>query len=152
MNLNIVLARMIALAAKAHENQTDKAGRPYINHCIAVMGMIASEHPDDYELQCIAIAHDIIEDTKVTYQDLMNLGCCTRIIRGITSMTRQRGQTEEEYLEQVLSNKDAIKVKMKDIIHNSDIRRLKGLTEKDFARAQKYQKSYVILKTADESL
>jgi (p)ppGpp synthase/HD superfamily hydrolase len=148
MNLNLVLARMIALAAKAHENQTDKAGRPYISHCIAVMSMISAEHPDDYELQCIAIGHDIIEDTKVTYAELDALGCTQRTIEGIRSMTRQRGMTEEEYLRQVLANPDSIKVKMKDIIHNSDIRRLKGLTEKDFARAQKYQKSYMILKEA----
>lgn len=146
--MNQVLAKMIALAATRHADQTDKAGRPYILHCIAVMAMIASENPDDYELQCIAIGHDLIEDTKVTYQDLFDLGCTERIVLGIRCMTRNRGQTEEEYQTQVLSNPDSIKVKMKDIIHNSDIRRLKGLTEKDFARAQKYQKFYVVLKEA----
>ncbi len=144
--MNEILARMIALAANHHASQTDKAGRPYILHCIAVMAMIAAENPDDYELQCIAIGHDLVEDTKVTYQQLREIGCTERIIEGIKCMTRNRGQTEEEYQDQVMSNIDSMKVKMKDIIHNSDIRRLKGLTEKDFARAQKYQRFYVKLK------
>jgi (p)ppGpp synthase/HD superfamily hydrolase len=146
--MNQVLARMISIAALNHMSQLDKAGRPYILHCMAVMSMIAAEHPDDYELQCIAVAHDLIEDTKYTYAQLEEIGCTPRIIAGIKAMTRQRGQTEPEYQAQVLANTDAIQVKMKDIIHNSDIRRLKGLTEKDFARAQKYQKFFVILKEA----
>lgn len=146
MNQAQVLARVIANTAKAHENRTDKAGRPYILHCLAVMSFIAMEHPDDYELQQGACAHDDFEDTKVTKADLRLLGCTERTIAMITAMTRMPGQTEEEYQEQVLANRDSIKIKMADIRHNSDIRRLKGLTEKDFVRAQKYQKFYVRLK------
>ena len=148
--MNDVLARMIALMASKHAGQKDKAGRPYILHPIAVMNMLSADYPDDYELMSIGVGHDGPEDTKTTYKEMYDIGCSDRIVNGIKAMTRLPGQTEEEYQAQVLFNSDAIKVKMKDIIHNSDIRRLKGLTEKDFARAQKYQKFFVILREANE--
>lgn len=143
-----VLGKVVANTAKAHENRTDKAGRPYILHCLAVMGFLAADYPDDYELMQGGVAHDDFEDTKVTKQDLRNLGCTERTIAMVTAMTRMPGQTEEEYQEQVLANPDAIKIKMADIRHNSDIRRLKGLTQKDFDRAVKYQKFFVRLREA----
>lgn len=60
-------------------------------------------------------------------------------------MTKQRGQTLAEYKVQVMANFDAIRVKLRDLRHNSDIRRLKGATEKDFARAAKYHVFYLEL-------
>jgi phage FluMu protein gp41 len=38
-------------------------------------------------------------------------------------------------------------VKLADLRHNSDLRRLKGITEKDLARLAKYAKSYNDLKS-----
>lgn len=58
------------------------------------------------------------------------------------------GQTQEEYEEQVLANDDAIDVKIEDIDHNSRMIHLKGIRDKDFARAVKYQKFYVRLQAA----
>jgi len=49
-------------------------------------------------------------------------------------------------LAKVMSNPDAIRVKLADLRHNSDIRRLKGVTEKDIKRIEKYHKMYLILK------
>ena len=46
----------------------------------------------------------------------------------------------------VKSNPDAIRVKMQDLRHNSDIRRLKGITEKDIKRIEKYHAFYMELK------
>jgi len=42
-----------------------------------------------------------------------------------------------------MSNPDAMKVKLADLTHNSDIRRLKGVTEKDIARMAKYHAFYL---------
>ena len=145
MTPNLMLAQAIALAATAHGKQTDKAGRPYILHTLKVMHYLRSE---DDELNAIAVLHDIVEDTDVTYQDLYTRGFSRRIVNGITAMTKQRGQTPEEYLQQVLANPDAIRVKMADLRHNSDIRRLKGVTEKDIKRIEKYNKMYDTLKQA----
>jgi hypothetical protein len=42
----------------------------------------------------------------------------------------------------VFANRDAMLVKRADLRHNSDIRRLKGVTEKDIARVAKYHLFY----------
>jgi (p)ppGpp synthase/HD superfamily hydrolase len=138
-----MLSKMLVLATNSHAGQTDKAGKPYILHCLKVMHYLKSE---DEELMCIALGHDILEDTKVTYVDLWSQGYSARIIEGIRALTKQRGQTYDEYKHQVFANKDAMRVKMCDLRHNSDIRRLKGITEKDVARIAKYHQFYLEIK------
>jgi guanosine-3',5'-bis(diphosphate) 3'-pyrophosphohydrolase len=138
-----MLNKMLVLATNAHAGQFDKAGKPYILHCLKVMHYLKSE---DEELMCIALGHDIIEDTKVTYVELWSQGFSSRIIEGIRALTKQRGQTYDEYKHQVFASRDAMRVKMCDLRHNSDIRRLKGITEKDVARIAKYHQFYLEIK------
>ena len=138
-----MLGKMLVLATNSHDGQVDKGGKPYIMHCLKVMHYLKSE---DEELMCIALGHDIIEDTKVTYHQLNEAGFSERVIQGIYSLTKQRGQTYDEYKRQVFANKDAMRVKLCDLRHNSDIRRLKGVTEKDVARIAKYHQFYLEIK------
>lgn len=133
------LADMLQLCCSAHSNQFDKGGNPYALHPIAVMHML---NTDDEELQCIALGHDLIEDTFVTEELLRASRYSERVISGILALTKIKGQTYEEYKEAVFSNKDAMRVKMCDLRHNSDFTRLKGVTEKDFARMTKYMIFY----------
>jgi (p)ppGpp synthase/HD superfamily hydrolase len=135
-----MLDKMLVICTNAHHGQYDKGGRPYILHPLRVMSFLKT---DDEELQCIALGHDVIEDTSVTYKDLRDAGISERVCAGIRAMTKQPGQTLEEYKEQVFASKDAMTVKMCDLRHNSDIRRLKGVTEKDIARMAKYHQFYL---------
>lgn len=139
-----LLGKMVVMAANAHAGQFDKGGAPYILHCMQVMNNLGT---DDEELQCIALGHDIIEDTKTTYSDLEEAGFTSRIIEGIRAMTKLPGQTHDEYRAQISANKDSILVKMADLQHNSDIRRLKGISEKDIERMAKYHRFYLELKS-----
>ena len=138
-----MLAQMLHIATSAHHGQFDKGGAPYILHPLKVMHYIKS---DDEELMCMALGHDVIEDTSVTYQDLRNSHISERVIDGIRALTKQPGQTYAEYKEGVFANPDAMRVKMADLRHNTDIRRLKGVTEKDVARMAKYHIFYMELK------
>ena len=140
---------MLVLATNAHSNQYDRGGNPYILHPLKVMHYLRS---DDEELQCIALGHDIIEDTSVTYSQLKEEGFTDRIINGIRCLTKLPGETYDEYKLQVMSNQDAIKVKMVDLRHNSDIRRLKGVTEKDIARVAKYHQFYLELQNLQNNI
>lgn len=135
-----MLDKMLVIATNAHHGQFDKGGNPYILHPLKVMHYLKS---DDEELMCMALGHDVIEDTSVTYKDLRDAGISERVIKGITALTKQRGQTYEEYKEVIFSNPDAMRVKMADLRHNTDIRRLKGVTEKDLARVAKYHTFYL---------
>lgn len=140
-----LLNSAIKLAAIHHDGQYDRGGNPFILHVMKVMHYLKS---DDEELNCIAILHDIVEDTDVTFQDLFDAGMSERIVEGVRVLTKMRGQTAEEYLDLILGNRDAIRVKMCDLRHNMDIRRLKGVSEKDMKRLEKYSKMYTILKEA----
>ena len=137
-----LLSKMLHIVTNAHHGQFDRGGNPYILHPIKVMHYIKSE---DEELQCIALGHDVIEDTDVTYKDLRDAGFTDRIITGIRALTKVPGQTYDEYKEGVFANVDAMKVKMADLRHNTDVRRLKGVSEKDIARMEKYHRFYLEL-------
>lgn len=140
------LSNMLTLATQRHDGQFDKAGRPYILHPLKVMHYLKS---DDEELQCIALGHDLIEDTFRTVNEgvgfLKSRGFSERVIDGIVVLTKRFGQNYFDYKEQVKRNPDAVKVKMADLRHNSDIRRLKGVTAKDIERTVRYQQFYLEL-------
>jgi (p)ppGpp synthase/HD superfamily hydrolase len=135
-----MLDKMLVIATNAHHGQFDKGGNPYILHPLKVMHYLKS---DDEELMCMALGHDVIEDTDVTYKDLRDAGMTERVIAGITALTKQRGQTYEEYKQCIFASPDAMRVKLADLRHNTDIRRLKGVTEKDLARVAKYHTFYL---------
>ena len=137
-----MLGRMLVLVTNAHAGQYDKGGHPYILHPLKVMHYLKT---DDEELQCIALGHDVVEDTDVTYKDLRDAGISDRVIKGIAALTKLPGETLDEYKLRVFENRDAMRVKQADLRHNTDIRRLKGVTEKDIARMARYHQFYLEL-------
>lgn len=144
-----MLDKMLRLAVDRHAGQFDKGGRPYILHPLKVMHYLNTE---DEELQCIALGHDLIEDTSTTWQHLAELEFSDRVIEGIRALTKMPGETDAEYLAKVKKNPDAVLVKLQDLRHNSDIRRLKGLTQKDYDRMKKYQAMFVELTAARDAV
>lgn len=144
-----MLAQMLHITTSAHHGQYDKGGNPYILHPLKVMHYTKSL---DEEIQCIALGHDVIEDTAVTYQELRDAGISDRVINGIRALTKLPGQTLDEYKASVFGNHDAMIVKSADLRHNSDIRRLKGVTEKDIARIAKYMQFYSEIQQKLDSL
>lgn len=138
-----MLATMIALASDAHATQIDKGGRPYILHCLQVMYFLDDfKYEIEDELRSIAVGHDLIEDTWLTEDDLYDYNFSDRVIDGIVALTKKEGQSYEDYKQQVFNSRDAMIVKLCDLRHNSDIRRLKGVTQKDLNRLAKYAKFY----------
>jgi (p)ppGpp synthase/HD superfamily hydrolase len=135
-----LLGKVLVLATNAHAGQFDRGGNPYILHPLKVMHYLKTT---DEELQCIALLHDVIEDTNTTWEDLREIGCTSRVISAVRVLTKMPGQSYDEYKLEVFANLDAMRVKMSDLRHNTDIRRLKGITEKDIARLAKYNQFYL---------
>jgi (p)ppGpp synthase/HD superfamily hydrolase len=138
-----MLSKMLVFATNRHANQFDKGGIPYILHPLAVLYLL--DAPADEEQQCIAVGHDVVEDCGVTYEELREHGFTDRIIDGIRCLTKIPGESYNEYKAKVKSNADAIKVKIADLRHNTDIKRLKGVTAKDMARMERYFVFYMEL-------
>lgn len=137
-----LLNKMLVLATNRHAGQFDRGGNPYILHPLKVMYYLKT---DDEELQCMALAHDLVEDTDTTFAELRDMGFTERIIDGIKALTKMPGESYDDYKLRIKSNPDAVRVKMCDLRHNTDVRRLKGVTEKDLARMEKYHRFFMEL-------
>ncbi len=137
-----MLDKAIALAAKVFEGKYDKGGEPYILHCLRVMNSL---HTRDKELQCIAVLHDVVEDTDITLNDLLKIGFSLRVVNAVDILTHLPEDDYDTYIKRISLNEDARLVKLADLRDNSNITRLKGLRKKDFDRMEKYHKAFVYL-------
>ena len=135
MKRGYILSTAIRIATNAHDGQYDRGGNPYILHPLKVMYLTKSA---DEEIQAIAVLHDTVEDSDVTWLDLREAGMTDRVISGVRALTKIPGQSYDEYREAVFANRDAMIVKLADLRHNTDIRRLKGVTIKDRERMARY--------------
>ena len=127
----------LELAVEKHKNQTDKAGNPYILHPLHVM-----ENVNSKEGKIVAILHDIIEDTDITEDYLLKIGLSKRIVDAVVALTRSEDIDYQEYIKNLSSNPLAKEVKLADLEHNKDLKRLPTLEEKDLERNRKYQIAY----------
>lgn len=128
------------IAAREHLHITDKGGNAYILHAMRIAMRLRT---NDEELMSIAIMHDVIEDSKVTFEDLREYGFSERVIDALKLLTHMKGLSYDDYIDAMKDNRDALLVKREDLRDNSDITRLKGISDKDFERMKKYQRSFV---------
>lgn len=124
------------IAKKAHYGQVDKAGVDYVKHPETVASFV--ETP---EQKATAFLHDTIEDTNVTSKDLYNAGIPEKVIEAVELLTHDKNQNYFEYLAKVKENPIARVVKLADLKHNSDLTRLKNITDTDLKRLDKYKKA-----------
>jgi len=141
-----MLDKAIALVASHFEGKFDKGGQPYILHCLHVMNAVCPNQ-DDHELMCIAVMHDLVEDTDIDLDDLYALGFSKRVVTGVDCMTHRPGEDYMDvYIHRIALNFDARRIKIHDLDHNSQMMRMKGLRSKDFRRIEKYHRAYAYLK------
>lgn len=138
MNL-IRLALLIATTA--HYNQYDKAYKPYIEHPIRV----ANKFTDDTDI-AVALLHDVVEDTGLSFQDLAYLRIPDEVITAVAAITKHHGEIQTDYLRRVKSNPVALKVKLADIEDNTAPNRMILLNKKTRKRLRaKYELEKKIL-------
>ena len=131
--------KAIIIAYNAHINQKDRSGLPYILHPIHL-----AEQMDTEEECIVALLHDVVEDTEVTFEELEKDFSKT-IIDALKLLTHDKDTDYFEYIKKIKSNPLAKKVKLADLKHNSDETRLENITEKDITRNKKYVKAIKIL-------
>lgn len=141
-NPSKVLSRVIKIAVDGHADQYDKGGKPYILHPMRLMMKLRHESID---AQVVAIAHDVIEDTVYTFEDLKTAGVSPEALTALSLLTHKPSQSYADYIIEISSNELATMVKLRDLDDNSDLRRLKGVTQKDLNRMAKYQLCYYFL-------
>ena len=130
------LERAIAIAAKAHEGQVDKAGAPYILHPLRVLLRVAT-----IDERIAAVLHDVVEDTDITIEHLRTEGFSETVLEAIESLTKRAGESYEAFVGRAATNTIGRKVKLADLAENSDLSRISVPTAKDHERVAKYRRA-----------
>ena len=133
------LFKAFFMMLRAHINQKDKAGRCYIFHPINVALGVKG-----IRAKTVALLHDVLEDSDLySFKDFSFLDEEQK--EAILLLTHSEKVEYFEYIKRVKSNKLALAVKLSDLKHNSNLKRLKTITEKDTDRKNKYLKAIEIL-------
>jgi (p)ppGpp synthase/HD superfamily hydrolase len=111
--------KAMVLAYEAHQNQVDRSGVPYIFHPFHLAEMMQTETE-----VCVALLHDVLEDTSYTLNDLTNEGFSEEVLEAVVLLTREPQIPYMDYVRRLKSNPIARKVKLADLAHNSDETRL----------------------------
>ena len=142
-------------------DKVDKGGQPYINHLYSVADKVESEGMQKsdwygygntslgmfyHKAYIVALLHDIIEDTDVTYSQLETLGCDKEIIEAIKSVTHNKNENYFDFIIRAGKNDIGRLVKRYDLENNMNITRLKEFGEYEMKRLQKYWYSWMYLK------
>ncbi len=77
--------RSLKLVEYLFRNKKDKEGEPYINHLLRVSNKLSNQNT-----KIAGLLHDIVEDTKVTFDDLKSLGFNDEIITLVKLVTNDK--------------------------------------------------------------
>src|SRR5262245_33479920 len=112
------IEKALQIAAKAHDGQKDKEGRPYILHAIRVM--MGCPDPD---AQIVGVMHDVVEDTAVTHEELAAAGFSPEVLAAIRLVTHAKNEPYADYVVRCKANRLARQVKLADLTDNSRLDR-----------------------------
>ena len=157
--LEDLYARAFIITARVFKDKKDKSGKPYFNHLFRV-----SIKLDEKIEQIAALLHDIVEDTDVTFKDLIEIGFPLEILEIVKLVTKPKidtsNMTKEEklklYSDKIDSiiesgNIHAIRLKKADMSDNYSKERLKELPlDKQEWFEEKYGKQLVKLNRVTE--
>lgn len=124
------------LAYAAHEDQVDKAGVPYFEH-VAEVARRLEVHGD--EAVMAGYLHDVVEDTKLTLDDLRRFGFPEAVVRAVDAVTRRDGEPYMDLIARAAADPLGRLVKLADNATNSDEARLALL---DDATAERLRRKY----------
>lgn len=97
----------------------------------------------------VALLHDVIEDSDITAQDLMDAGIPADVVEAVQMLTKQDGESYMAFIDRVKLNPLAAKVKKADIEDNINVLRLAKVTDTDLQRVAKYRKAWHRLQDID---
>jgi RelA/SpoT family (p)ppGpp synthetase len=121
------IAAAFEFGLKAHEGQTRQSGEAYIEHPVAVAGILADLHMDSQTLTA-AILHDVLEDTDIPKSRLSELfgSEVSALVDGVSkldqlSFTSRAEAQVESFRKMMLAMVEDIRVilvKLADRTHN----------------------------------
>lgn len=131
--------KALKIAFKAHKNQVDKAGIPYVYHLYHLAYQM-----DDEVSVCVALLHDIVEDGHMGFKELQK-EFPFEVTEAVRLLTHDDTLSYPDYIRRIKTSGVATKVKIADLKHNMDASRLDKLDQKDNQRIERYEFSLKVL-------
>lgn len=139
---DVILEEAIIFATTIHKQQKDKAGEPYILHCLQVMRTVEPHTPFN---QIVGVLHDTIEDTRTadgflsvhqaqqrTYNSLQRI-FGSEIAGCVSILTKNPCEDYiGEYIPRLMESAysaHVCQVKIADLEHNLDVSRFWQLAD-----------------------
>ena len=132
--------KALKICFNAHKEQVDNTGLPYVFHPFHL-----AEQMDDEDSVCLALLHDVVEDTNVSFEDLINEGFNENIINALKLLTHKDDTPYLEYVIKIKENHLAKKAKLADLKHKSDLSRLDLLKDKIPPKYELYKEAIKLL-------
>lgn len=148
------LRRADEIAAEAHAGQKRFDGSPYIEHPRRVSRIVQIQG-HSICTQIVALLHDTVEDSDLTFQDIRNEGFGDDVIVPLELLTKQKidhpiseEEKEQLYFEYILdiaTNDRSRAVKKADLFDNLNLTGHTNPSEKQIRNIKKYQRALGIL-------
>lgn len=132
--------KAMRIAYDAHAGQFDKCGVPYVFHPMHLAEQMTSE-----KACCVALLHDVMEDTDITADQLREMGMPIDVVFALQLLTHAPEVDYMDYVRGIKHNAIAREVKLADLAHNSDLSRLERVSAEDLERNRKYAQARAIL-------
>lgn len=132
--------KAMKIAYEAHDGQFDQNGVPYIFHPFHV----AEGMPDEITT-CVALLHDVVEDTPMTFEDLKDQ-FPKEVMDALVLLTHNPSIPYNDYVRAIKDNPIAKIVKLGDIAHNSDESRFDGNTNISKEQIMHWRNKYTTAK------
>ena len=115
------LEKAYSIAKEAHKGQLRDEGTPYITHIDGVIDILKNELGFNVDtMLAVAALHDVLEDSKYTYEDLeKSMG--KTITKAVKVLTKEKGHDFGEYMKNIAENENGswtLIVKLADRLHN----------------------------------
>ena len=138
--------KAMRIAFRAHNGQHDKNGMPYIYHPAHL-----AEQMTDEATTCVALLHDVAEDTNITIEQLQAEGVGEQVIAALRLLTHDPCEPYLSYVARIAQDPVARAVKLADLRHNSDLTRLDTVDDEALRRAEKYAAAIALLTDAQQA-
>ena len=132
--------KALLLCFRAHRDQLDKSGLPYVFHPFH----LAEQMPDE-DTTVTALLHDVVEDSDYTFRDLEEMGFAPQVLEALKLLTHDPAVAYPDYVARIRENPIARAVKLADLRHNSDLSRLDHVDSRALARVEKYRQAIALL-------